>query len=353
MRNQKHYVGVTGLVIVLTILIYFVLRAIYTLPVRASDEAVTIDRMFNVYFGLIAFMFSLIMAFMLYAAYAFRRKPGDTTDAAHIHGHSTLEIVWTILPLILVLVLGTWGTTTLNALTSEKTNEMVIRVTGQQWFWDFEYPSYDNTTSTELALMVDQPVKLEMTSQDVLHSFWVPEFRVKQDLLPGRDTVLRITPTTEGEYTLRCAEICGRNHTEMLAKVRVLSRNEFESWIADQAVSYGNLTPEERGQLWYSNQGCAGCHNVDGTPGGVGPTWLGLFGRQETLADGSTIIVDEAYIRNSILNPAAQIVNGFQNVMPPIYETQFANQQAEILADEGVEIDIIEDLIAYIKTLEE
>jgi cytochrome c oxidase subunit 2 len=359
MRNRKDLLAATGLVIVVTLILYFVLRAIYQLPVAASDEADRIDVMFRVYFGLIAFMFSLIMVFMVYAVFAFRRQPGDTQDAAHIHGNTTLEILWTILPLALVIGLGVWGTTTLNALNREEANEMVVRVTGQQWSWSFGYPAYGDITSAELVLAVDQPVVLEMTSRDVLHSFWVPEFRVKQDLLPGRETILRITPTEVGNYTLRCAEICGLNHTDMLADVRVLARSDFESWVEEQRAipAFAELSPEERGEIWYSGgQGdfvpCSGCHSVDGSPLAA-PTWLGLVGREELLDDGSTVIADEAYINKSIVSPAAQIVDGFQNVMPQTYESDFVQKQAEILASEGIEIDIIDDIIAYLKTLEE
>jgi cytochrome c oxidase subunit 2 len=359
MRNRRHYFVVTGLVLVAAVLVYFLLDRIYQLPTAASDEADTIDNMFDVYFGLIAFMFSLIMVFMIYAAFAFRRKPDDTTDAAHIRGNMRLEVVWTIIPTIIVLALGGWGATTLSALTKAKTNEVEIAVTGQQWLWSFEYPEHDSITSGELVLLVDQPVLLKMTSTDVIHSFWVPEFRVKQDLVPGMETLLRITPTDAGEYTLACAEICGLSHTDMVADVRVLNQNAYNAWVDEnlQAPVFADLSAEERGEIWYGTQpgfGCVACHSVDGSAG-VGPTWLGLFGRQENLDDGTTILVDDAYLRESILYPNAQIVEGYlANIMSnQDYETLFSEAQADILANEGVEIDIVDDLIAYIKTLEE
>jgi cytochrome c oxidase subunit 2 len=357
MRNRRHYIAVTALVLVVAVLLYFLLTLIYQLPAAASQEAVTIDDMFDVYFALIAFMFSLIMVIMLYAAFAFRRQSGDSTDAAHIEGNTKLEVTWTIVPVVIVLGLGAWGATTLSDLTRTSQDEMVIRVVGQQWSWSFEYPEHDNIASGELVLPADQPVLLKMTSLDVIHSFWVPEFRVKQDLLPGRDTELRFTPTETGVYALRCAEICGLNHTDMVADVKVLSRGEFDVWVSDRLAApvFAELSPEDRGRIWYSADGgfaCLGCHTIDGTPG-VGPTWLGLYGRQETLEDGTTITVDDAYIRHSILNPNAQIVAGFPaNVMSAQdYGTVFSTRQAEILASEGIEIDIIDDLIAYIKTL--
>ena len=186
MNKQKHYYAVSGLVVVGALITYFVLRAVYQLPVAASAEADTIDFVFDVYFGLIAFFFALIMAFLLYSVVVFRREPGDMTDAAHIHGHTGLEIAWTAVPLLIVIGLGAWGTVTLRDLISPNPGEMAVKVIGQQWSWRFEYPEYDDFASAELVLPVDQPVLLEMETEDVLHSFWVPEFRVKQDLVPGQ-----------------------------------------------------------------------------------------------------------------------------------------------------------------------
>ncbi|MEZ4642749.1 MAG: cytochrome c oxidase subunit II [Chloroflexota bacterium] len=331
----------------------------FQLPVRASAEGILIDTMFQGHFWMISFLFALIMVIMLYAVVVFRRRPGDETEGPHVHGSTVLEIIWTVVPVVAVIGFGVWGTVTLGQLLEAKPNEMVIEVTGKQWQWSFSYPEQD-VKSPQLYLPVNQPVVLQMTSQDVLHSFWVPEFRVKQDLVPGRTTTLRFTPTLAGDYKVRCAEICGLDHTNMLADVRVVSETEFASWVEARsvAIQYADLTPEQRGDLWHGAEGdggfgCNSCHSIDGSTG-AGPTWLGLYGRQETLTDGSTITVDEEYIRNSILHPNDQIVSGFnRDVMPQNYEELFAAKQAEILASDGIEIDIIADLIAYIQTLEE
>ncbi|MCB8966871.1 MAG: cytochrome c oxidase subunit II [Ardenticatenaceae bacterium] len=331
----------------------------FQLPVRASAEGTLIDTMFQGHFWMISFLFALIMVIMLYAVVVFRRRPGDETEGPHVHGSTVLEIIWTVVPVVAVIGFGVWGTVTLGQLLEAKPNEMVIEVTGKQWQWSFSYPEQD-VKSPQLYLPVNQPVVLQMTSQDVLHSFWVPEFRVKQDLVPGRTTTLRFTPTLAGDYKVRCAEICGLEHANMLADVRVVSETEFASWVEERsvAIQYADLTPEQRGDLWHGAEGdggfgCNSCHSIDGSTG-AGPTWLGLYGRQETLTDGSTITVDEEYIRNSILHPNDQIVSGFnRDVMPQNYEELFAAKQAEILASDGIEIDIIADLIAYIQTLEE
>ncbi|MCP5095605.1 MAG: cytochrome c oxidase subunit II [Chloroflexi bacterium] len=362
MGNKRHLVNVSVLVVVASVLVYFGLSAFYQLPKKASTEAVIIDNMFNVYFGLIAFFFTLIMVFMLYSVFVFRRKPGDTEDAAHIHGHTGLEIAWTLIPVIIVVTLAIWGTMTFNELVSAKDGEMVIEVVGQQWSWSFAYPEQEDISSAELVLPVNQPVVLEMESTDVIHSFWVPEFRVKQDLVPGQMTTLRFEPTEIGDYKVRCAEICGFDHTKMVADVQVVSEADFAAWVEDAQADpiYADMAPEDRGAIWYSSGAgfaCQGCHSLDGTVG-AGPSWQGVYGITETLADGSSVTVDDEYIRDSILEPDSQIVEGFSDGLMSgggntDYGARFAEREAEILAGQGTEIDIIEDLIAFIKTLEE
>jgi cytochrome c oxidase subunit 2 len=176
-----------------------------------------------------------------------------------------------------------------------------------------------------------------MTSNDVIHSFWVPEFRVKQDLVPGRITELRFTPTVIGNYAVRCAEICGTSHAYMESPVIVASQADFDTWMAEQVEIAQELaqTPEGRGQALVSANGCNACHSLNGAAG-IGPTWFNLFGRQERLTDGSVITVDDEYLHESISAPQAKIVAGFENQLMPAYN--FTDEQ-------------IADIIAYIKTL--
>jgi len=356
MGKAKHYIVVAVLVVLSTIGLRVLLEVFYRLPSQDSTQAILIDQMFYWHFWLIAFLFSLIMVFMLYSAVVFRRKEGDDEPGPYVHGHTGLEIAWTVIPIIVVIGFGYWGVTVLNALTAEQPDEMTIKVIGRQWSWQFEYPEQEGVTSPQLVLPVNQNILLDMESEDVLHSFWIPEFRVKQDLIPQTPTYLRITPTKEGDYTVRCAEICGFDHTKMLADVRVVSQTEFDAWIEERldVPAYADMTPEERGEIWYVDLACAGCHNLTGEPGGAGPSWVGIYGREELLTDGTTVTVDDAYIHDSILDPNKQIVDGFnEGVMPQDYGTRIDETQAEILASEGIEIDIIDDLIAFMKTLEE
>lgn len=359
MARNKHFIIVTILVALTTVALkYLVFGPMFKLPLAASAESGPIDVMFEGHFWLISFLFALIMVFVLYAVVVFRRKPGDDTDGPHIHGNTTLEILWTVIPVVVVIAFAIWGMVALGQLLQEKENEMVVVVTGKQWEWSFDYPEQE-VKAAQLVLPVNQPILLEMYSPDVLHSFWVPEFRVKQDLVPGRPTFLRFTPTVIGEYKVRCAEICGQEHAGMLADVRVVDDATFLAWVEErsQRVDYAALTPAERGAIWYGpagdgGYGCNSCHSLDGSIL-VGPSWLGLYGSTRVFEDGTSAIADDEYIRNSILNPALQIVRGYPNAMPAIYEDSFAERQAEILANDGLEIDIIADLIAFIQSLDE
>ncbi len=357
MKNAKHFIVAGVLTIIVTLILRWFLSIIFALPSAASLEALSIDTLSSAHFWMISLLFSLIMVLMIYAVVVFRRDPEDEEDGPHIHGNTKLEITWTIIPLIIVIAFGIWGSVMLIDITRAEPEEMRIGVVGQQWAWSFNYPEYGDFSSAEMVMPVNQPVVLEMTTRDVLHNFWVVEFRVKQDLLPGSVQKLRITPIEEGEYKVRCAEICGQLHSDMLAPVRVVSQQEFDAWIEEQinAPKFADLTPEERGAIWYGNEGfaCASCHSLDGTPGAA-PTWLGIFGREEVLDDGTVVIADEEYLSSSILHPNEQIVEGYlPNLMPQNYEELFAEKEAEILANEGVEIDVIDDLIAFMKTLEE
>jgi cytochrome c oxidase subunit 2 len=354
-KNARHLITAAVLVIPGAAITYFLLTSIYQLPVAASAEAKPIDDLFNLHFLLISLLFALIVVFMLYSFVVFRRKPGDDEEGSHFHGNTPLEIIWTVIPLAVVIAIGVWAAIILSDITEAKANEMQVNVTGRQWSWLFSYPEYEEIGfSNQLVLPVDRTIVLQMTTDDVLHSFWVPEFRVKQDLVPGTITTLRITPTEIGDYKVRCAEICGFDHANMRADVVVISETDFAQWISDQTVSLANLSQAERGEKWASDFGCTGCHTTDGTVLS-GPSWLGIFGQEEQMEDGQTITVDEDYLRKSILDPDIQIVEGFPpNLMSAVgdFELRFLEAEAEIAANEAIDIDILEDLIVYIQSME-
>ena len=336
--DMKHLVVAGILVLVITALLIVGLNNVQLLPTQASAQALPIDGLFHKEFMVIAFLFSLIVVFMLYSMIVFRRKRGDTTDGPHIEGNTRLEVLWTVAPLLTVLYFAYLGGQSLADTVRPDPQALEIKVVAQQWSWRFEYPDY-GIVSTDLMMPVNKQALLRLTSNDVIHSFWVPEFRVKQDALPGgsefiRD--LRITPTEIGEYKVRCAELCGQQHAYMLAPVKVISQQDFDAWVAEQTQPAG--TPEERGAQLAQQYGCVACHSTDGSIL-VGPSWKGVFGHEVTLADGSTVTADEAYLRESILNPGAKIVQGFPDVMPKNFGEQLTDAQ-------------ISDLIAYIKTIQ-
>lgn len=251
----------------------------------------------------IAILFALIVGFILYSVIFFRRRKGDDTDGPHVEGNNALEVTWTIIPLITVIGFAVYGSINLADVLRPDPEAMEVRVVGQQWSWRFEYPD-QGLVSEELVLPINQQVLLRMESVDVLHSFWVPEFRVKQDLLPNTETQLRITPNRLGTFKVRCAEICGSQHAYMLADVQVLGQAEFEAWVFEQSDLPDD--PVARGEIWSERYGCLACHSLDGSVL-VGPTWLGIYGEEQAFTDGTSMVVDGAYLRQSILEPNAHI----------------------------------------------
>ena len=333
---MRHFVVVGILVIVVAVLAYLGLNAAGLMPVEASAQAVPIDRLWNLEMMTISFLSALILVPMMYSLIVFRRKKGDTTDAEHVEGNTNLEITWTILPLFIVMVFAYLGAGNLAQIRRVDPNAMVVKVTGQQWSWSFEYPAF-GVTATELHVPVDQQILLQMTSRDVIHSFWVPEFRPKQDLVPGRITELRVTPILIGNYKVRCAEICGTSHAYMETPVIVSSQADFDAWMGEQVklAEQAAATPEGRGQALVLASGCAACHTINGAAG-IGPTWFGLAGSQVHISGDGEVTADDAYIHESIKAPQAKIVAGFENQLMPNYG--FTDAQ-------------INDIVSYIKTL--
>jgi cytochrome c oxidase subunit 2 len=335
--EMKHFAIVGVLVIIVTVAVNAGLNAVGLMPVEASAQAKVIDRLFNLHITIISFLFSLIVVFLLYSVVVFRRKPGDTSDGDHLEGHTGLEIAWTLAPLATVLLFAGLGAQALADTRRPEPNAFVVKVIARQWSWSFEYPD-SGVTSTSLNLPANRQVVLQLTSEDVIHSFWVPEFRVKQDALPGDKLVkeLRVTPSRIGDYKVRCAELCGRQHAYMESPVVVMSAADFDAWIAKESAI--SADPVERGKKWAAQFGCTACHSVDGTKV-VGPTWKGLYGSQAPLADGTTAAADDAYLRESIVDANAKIVQGFSpGIMPQTFGATLTEQQ-------------ISDLIEYIKTL--
>ena len=336
---MRHYVIAGVLVIVLAVATYAGLMGIHLMPVEASAQSIPIDHLWNIEIAIISFLFALIMVPLIYSLIVFRRRKGDASDGEHIEGNNTLEITWTVIPLITVLVLAYIGTYTLGDVLAVDPSALEINVTARQWSWQFNYPQ--GFSSKELHLPVNRQVVLDMESTDVIHSFWVPQFRIKQDVLPGRITTYRITPILIGNYTVMCAQLCGTSHSYMTAPVIVSSQADYDTWIQAQvaAAAAAAQTPLGRGQQLVAQNGCTSCHSIDGSSTGIAPTWKGLYQSQVKLNNGTTVTADEAYLTESIVNPSAKIVNGFQdNVMPKTFGTTLTQSQ-------------ISDIVTYIESL--
>ena len=285
-------------------------------------------------FDWVAAILSVCLGLILYLV-LFGIRASRSSSEENVKENSKLEVAWIAMPLALVLLLAFAGSDALAQTLRRDPNPLIVNITAQQWSWRFEYPD-QGVVSDELVLPVNKQVLLKMTSLDVLHAFWVPEFRVKQDLVPGQEIELRVTPTKEGTFTLMCAEICGTRHAYMTAPVIVKNSQDFNAWLSGQTTPTSE-NPAERGQSLYTQFGCNSCHSLDGKAG-VGPSFKGLFGKQETLSDGSTTNVDEAYLLDSIREPGKQIVKGFSNIMPAGLGAKMTDEQWN-------------DIVAFIKSL--
>lgn len=310
------------------------------IPESASNLAASVDNITLFVTIVSLFFFILISAVLVAFSIKYRRKSEDQ-ETAYITHNPVIETIWTIIPTILLMVIFAWGWIAFKELRNPPAEAIEVNVVAKQWLWEFEYFTGKKSLN-ELFVQQNKPVRLIMRSDDVIHSFFVPQFRVKQDILPGSYQQLWFTPTKVGTFDLLCAEYCGSGHSKMLAKVNVLSPEAFARWEKGDELEDGaalaaiSLSPAERGKDLYSQRGCLACHSVDGKEV-IGPTFKNLYGKMEDLEDGSSILVDENYLRESIYEPEAKMVKGFPPTMPSF---------KGILSEEEVTA-----LIEYIKTL--
>ena len=302
-------------------------------PERASAVSESVDTVFFFILWVSIFFFAIIVGVMTYFLLKYRHRPG--VEAVKTATHSNfLEILWSVIPTIIVGVIFVWGFVAYMDMRQPPDNAYEIRVVAKKWNWEFVYPN--GHREPNLHVPVNRPIQLVMSSEDVIHSLFVPAFRLKMDVVPGRYTKTWFEARRVGEYTLFCAEYCGEQHSKMLAQVVVHPSGEFEKWLADAANFLERMTPEEGGRIVYERKGCVQCHSVDGSAKS-GPTFKGAFGEEHEMADGRRIPVDENYIRKSILEPQADIRAGFKPVMPT-YAGQIRDEE-------------IDALIAFIKSL--
>lgn len=299
-------------------------------PPQASTYAGREDALFFFLVAVSAFFVALIFLLILFFAVRYRRRSPEER-ARSVREPLWLELAWTLIPLGLTVIIFLWGARLFFFASRPPANAIEINVVGKQWMWKFQHPEGPREID-ELHVPVGVPVKLTMTSEDVIHSFFVPAFRIKRDVVPGRYITAWFEATKPGEYRLFCAQYCGTAHAGMIGRVIVLEPVDYERWLRGGSAA---VSPAAAGEVLFQRMGCSTCHRPDNT--GLGPSLVGLFGRPVKLSTGRTVTADEGYVRESILTPHAKIVAGYQPIMPT-----FKGQVSE----EG-----LLQIIAYIKSL--
>ena len=298
------------------------------LPEPASTVAGDVDTLF--YFILVTsvILFVGVMGAMVTFAWRYRRR-SENDRPEPVRESKLIEASWIAIPSILVAVVFVWGFRVFLELGIAPPNAYEINVTARKWSWSFTYPN--GAASIDLHVPVNRPVKLRMSSEDVTHSFFVPAFRVKADVLQGRYSYVWFEATRVDTFNVVCAEYCGTAHSDMYANVVVQSQDDFEGWLAEN-MDDASLTPAERGGRLYQQQGCMPCHSLDGTTP-IGPSFFGLAGSTRNFTDGTSAVADDNYLRMSIVNPAQQVVEGFLPVMPPQYAATLSTEEIDALVE--------------------
>lgn len=312
-----------------------------TAPVDASNFVSSFNTAFFSVIWISIFLLIGITIMMLYFVFKYNRRKNK--QAANIEGNTKLEIIWTVIPTILVLGMFYFGWAGWRPMKSPPEDGLNVTTIARMWSFSFQYEN--GKQSTELVIPVGIPVKLKLISVDVLHSVFIPAFRVKEDIIPGREKMMWFIPQRAGTYDLYCAEYCGLQHSYMSADVKAIPKDEFDKWYTDTTaviIPVDASVPGAPGKAIMKAQGCIACHSEDGSKI-IGPTYLGLWGKQHVVVrDGKdvTVTVDSAYIRKAIYEPNAEIVKGYQKGLMQSYD--------KVISDED-----IAKIIEYLKTLEE
>jgi cytochrome c oxidase subunit II len=298
-------------------------------PAQGAAGAAAVDALYVFLVALSAFMCAAIFTMIVVFAVKYRRHPG--VEAEQIEGSTALEITWSVIPMGIFLFIFAWGAFLFFKERTPPRGATEVYVVAKQWMWKLQHEEGQREIN-ELHIPVGRDVKLIMTSQDVIHSFYVPAFRVKQDVLPGRYTNLWFHPTRPGTYHLFCSQYCGTQHSGMIGQIVVMEPAQYEAWLGGGA---GAVSLAVTGKTLFSELGCITCHRTDTQ--GRGPDLVGAFGKPVMLEDGRIVVADENYIRESILTPAAKVVKGFKPIMP-VFQGLLSDEQ-------------LNALVAYVKSL--
>jgi cytochrome c oxidase subunit 2 len=303
-------------------------------PEQASTFAPHVDALYAYLVAITIFFSVTITTLIIVFAVKYRRRRPDELPRPRA-GSMVLEIAWTVIPLMISMTIFVWGASIYFRAYRAPHQAMEVYVVAKQWMWKFQHQTGQREIN-ELHVPVGSRVKLTMTTEDVIHSFYVPAFRIKQDVVPGRYTQTWFEATKPGSYYLFCAEYCGTNHSGMGGHVVVMEPTAYQQWLAGGT---GAESASAQGQKLFQERGCASCHQTDpGGQQGRGPSLYGLFGKKQAVEGGELVTVDESYIRESIRNPQAKLALGFQPIMPVFTEAQLSEEQ-------------ILQLIAYVRSL--
>lgn len=323
------------------------------LPPQASAESQQVDNLFKIMLAIGGAIFLLVQGALVFSVIRFRAKAGDRTDGVAMHGNPTLEFVWTAIPAVIVLILSILSFQVWVSITSAKENELVVSGTGARFNWSFSYdvPEHNITVNSSiLHTYVNQPVRMQLQTTDVNHAFYIPAMRIKQDLLPGRLTEIRFTPTMAGDYPVFCAELCGSGHGDMRARIIVHpDEATYLAWFEPEVDRILNPPedPVERGRLILTSgeYPCAGCHALAdlGWTGITGPNQNGLADRVVNNRVGATGETPEEYLVRSLYAPGEYLVPGFGNLMP-----QF--QPSDENAPNYMPVEDMQAIVAYLCT---
>lgn len=305
------------------------------MPEQGTQIAKQVDNLYGFLLVVSFISCAILIGGMVYFVMKYKRKSAND-KTAYITHDTRLEILWSVIPLIIFLVVFAWGWVIFHEMRAMPKNALEIQVTGKQWSWTVEYKN--GVKATEIVVPVNKDVKLILGSDDVIHSFYVPSFRIKQDAVPGRYTALWFNATKLGEFHVFCTEFCGTSHSSMITKLKVVSQEDFDKWLVEES-EVGQLPMAQRGAKYFQTRACASCHNVDNAAAKVGPSLYQRWGKDSAQDDGSKVQFDENHVRQSILLPQEKIAAGFPKPSPmPSFQGQLS--EAELSA-----------IIEYIKGL--
>lgn len=305
------------------------------MPSEGTNIAGSVNNLYGFLLVISLIACAIVIGGMIFFVWKYRRRTAN--DKTPYISHNTfLEFLWSFIPLVIFLGVFAWGWVIYHQMRTMPQNALEIHVFGKQWSWEVQYKSGVKTANL-VVVPINTDVKLILTSTDVIHSFFVPSFRIKQDAVPGQYSALWFNATKLGDFHIFCTEYCGTQHSAMIGKLRVVTQEEYDRWLLEES-QVGLLPLAERGQRIFQIKACASCHSVDSDRLLVGPPLYQKFGKSNEMADGEIVQVDENYLRESIMNPNAKIVKGFNSGLMPAFQGQLSD----------VELNA---LIEYIKTL--